>query len=121
VSDDDKYHNRSTLECSYPEPLVGGFMFPDSIESKYIRDDYFGRGDYVIFHETSKVRLKSVNEVIPASRFSLADAGLPAGTPVNGNAIPPELNKPYHHIQWDGRALVPVSNEELILTEDDKN
>jgi len=108
---EDKVQQRTTMECRYPDTLVAGFAFPDSIESKHVRGD----DDYVVFHEKSKIRLKSINEAIPRSRFSIATAELPAGTPVLGDAIPPELIKPFHHIQWDGEALVPVSNSEIIL------
>jgi hypothetical protein len=107
---EDKVQQRTTMECSYPDTLIGGFAFPDSIESKHVRDD-----GYVVFHEKSKIRLKSINEAIPRSRFSIATAELPPGTPVIGDAIPPELIKPFHHIQWDGEALVPVSNSEIVL------
>jgi hypothetical protein len=114
-SDDDQYHHRLTLHCSYPDTLVAGFAFPDAIESKYVRDDYNGRGDYVLYNETSKIRVKSVNEAIPRSRFSIVTAGLSEGTVVIGNAIPPELIEPFHHIEWNGEALVPVSNSKIFL------
>ena len=121
VGDDSEYHYRTTMECSYPDTLVAGLAMPDSIECKRVRDDFYGRGDYVEFQEKSKIRVKSVNEAIPRSRFSIVTAELPPGTPVIGDAIPPELLKPFHHIQWNGEALVPVSNSEIALpNEDDK-
>lgn len=108
----DKEGQRTTMECTYPDQFVAGLSFPDSIEWKNVSDGT------VIIHEQVKIRLKSVNETFPPSTFSLAAAALPPGTPVNGDAIPPELMKPFHHIQWDGEALVPVDNSEIILGDD---
>jgi len=101
---DENNKYRTTMQCNYPDALSAGFMLPNEIESTHARDDY------VIYQEKSKVRIKSVNEPIPASPFSIASAGLPPGTPVIGDAIPPGLILQFHHVEWNGQALVPVPN-----------
>ncbi len=107
VTGDGKSKEELTMECRYPDTLLGGYAFPNYVECMQVRDNI------VKLHDKSSIRLKSVNEALPASKFSIEDAGLPKGTPVDGDAIPPELNRPFHHIQWDGQALVPVSNREI--------
>jgi hypothetical protein len=102
---------RGTLQCRHPEHLTGWHGFPEFVEFKMTD------GDSIPFHEKSTIRLISVNEPIPRARFSIVTANLRPGTPVIGNAIPKELLKEFHHIQWNGEALVPVSNEEIILRE----
>ena len=97
------------MECTYPDTLVAGIVFPDSIECKNVH------GDTLVVHEKSKIRVKSINEAILPSRFSIATAELPPRTPVVGDAIPPELLKPFHHIEWDGEMLVPVPNSAITL------
>jgi hypothetical protein len=85
---------------------------PDSIECKNVSDQT------VVTHEKSTICVKSINEAIPRSRFAIVTAELPAGTPVVGDATPPELMKPFHHIQWNGEALVPVPNSEITQDHD---
>lgn len=100
---------RSAVEYSYPSRLPGGIGIPNRIETLQTT------GESVAFHEVSIVTVKSINQPIPPTRFSIDTIGLPPGTPVVGSALPQSLIKANHHVQWNGNALVAVSNREIML------
>jgi len=100
---------RWTMKWDYPTEHVAGIAFPSDLHIKDVH------GDEVRSEEKSKIHVLAINEPIERSRFSIVTAGLPPGTPVIGAAVPAGLLKgfPYHHIEWNGEALVPVENREI--------
>ena len=96
-----------TMDCRYPKAPEHAVAYPESVELKQFTSES------IEIHDRSTIRVESINAAIPASIFTIEGIGLPIGTVVIGSAIPPELRKEFHHVEWDGRKLVLVSNKAI--------
>ncbi|HEX7894516.1 MAG TPA: hypothetical protein VF447_10020, partial [Terriglobales bacterium] len=99
---------RSAVSYSYPPKPLNNIPIPNRIETLQTI------GDLIQSHEVSKIEVKSINQPIPSSQFAIETMGIRPGTAVVGSAIPPALLKQFHHVQWNGKALVPVNNREIM-------
>jgi hypothetical protein len=95
---------KAKSEFTYGDADFNGIRFPSAIDIRLERDGELR------FHEHTDVRVISINEPLPMDIFHLAALKLPPGVWVDGSAVPEALQKPFGHIEWDGRHLKSVSN-----------
>jgi hypothetical protein len=95
-----------TMAARYPEAPTSGFYIPEHIE--VIQTS----GDTTDYHEQTEIAVVSINDPISKRQhFAIEAMQLPPGTWVVGGAIPPSLEKPGHHVEWDGKELKLVPNQ----------